>query len=226
MVAAIAPTGTSVSVERNSPIADSPSSDTVTYSAMSRQRPSASPMLTESPESSATEPDGNSSEADERTRDAHHQGRRETECRRPHILHREQPDAAGRRDEQVAQRAVGCLARDRVTRHDADGERQEQGNADPERHEHHEQPVVLDAVEERRPRAATRPRVGHAHRDGNQDGHGRERSEHRPRPLATKQHAELGAEQGDTARGTNAHRASARGVSARGFSGRGFSGQR
>src|SRR5450756_2243545 len=58
MVAAIAPTGTSVRVEMNKPIADRPSSETVTYPARSSERSTDSPTPMVSPESKVTGPTG------------------------------------------------------------------------------------------------------------------------------------------------------------------------
>ena len=88
---------------------------------------------------------------------------------RPGILHQQQAEPAGRRDQQVAQRAEARFAGDGVARDDADGQRQEQRNADHERGEGDEQPVLGDLVEEGGPAAGGRR--GSADGDRDQDRH-------------------------------------------------------
>ena len=71
-------------------------------------------------------PDREQRPADERADDDDRERRRGAEHGGASVLHDEQPHPPGRGDEQVAQRAVARLARDRVARDDADRERQEQ----------------------------------------------------------------------------------------------------
>jgi hypothetical protein len=112
--------------------------------------------------------------------------------------------AAGRRHQQVPDRAVARLARDRVPGDDPDGERQEQGDRGRERGDRHEQPVVRDVAEERRTAVVAAGR--HPDGDRDEDRHQGERAEHRPGPAAAEDERELGAEQreGATAAGERA----------------------
>ncbi len=86
-----------------------------------------------------------------------------------------------------------------VARDDPDGERQEQRDTHSKGHEDDEEPVVLDAIEERGPGAAA-ARASDPDGDRDQDGHGGERRQHRPGATTPEQHREFGAEQRETAR--------------------------
>ncbi|MDR6172473.1 hypothetical protein QE359_003502 [Curtobacterium sp. SORGH_AS776] len=119
--------------------------------------------------------------------------RGEAERHRPRVLDEDEPHAAGRGHEQVADGAVAGLARDGVTRDHAHGERQEQRDRHGQRGERHEQPVVRDVAEERRTAGVVTGRDPDG--DGDEDRHEGERPEHRPRAAASEDEGELGPEE-------------------------------
>ncbi|OEI67409.1 hypothetical protein Cus16_3009 [Curtobacterium sp. ER1/6] len=134
----------------------------------------------------------------DRRADQHDQERRrQAEGDRTGVLDEDEAHPSGRCDEQVADRAVRGLARDRVTRDDPDHERQEQRDGHRERGERHEQAVVRDVAEERRPAGV--PVGGEPHRDRDEHRHEGQRAEHRPGAAPAEHQRELRAEQGERA---------------------------
>ena len=132
--------------------------------------------------------------------DDHHRERPcDAERRRGQVLDDQQAHPTGRCEQQVPERAVAGLARDRVTRRDAHRERQEERDRDRHGREPDEQPVVRDLVEEGGPASRARP-AHEPDRDPDEDRDQRERAEHRPRAPPPELRRQLVAEQLQRAR--------------------------
>jgi hypothetical protein len=130
----------------------------------------------------------------DRRTDQHHQQRRgQAERDGTGELHQDEPHAARRCDEQVADRALAGLARDGVPGDHADGQRQEERDRNRQCGERDEQAVVGDVAEERR--TAVVAVGGELHGDRDQDRHERERPEHRPGAATPEHQREFGTEQ-------------------------------